>query len=61
MMVLPSEIEPSFFLPGTEFGLTAIVVMTAFIWPQLGPESLSALSEASRVFRAARGYPYISA
>jgi len=35
MMVLPSEIEPS-FLPGTEFGLTAIVVMTAFIWPQLG-------------------------
>jgi hypothetical protein len=35
-MVLPSEIKPNFFLPGTEFALTAIAVMTAFIWPLLG-------------------------
>lgn len=35
-MLLPSDIRPNPFLPLTEFGLTAIAVGAAFIWPHLG-------------------------
>jgi len=35
-MVLPSNIRPNPFLWETEFGLTEIAVVAAFIWPQFG-------------------------
>ncbi|MGA2207626.1 MAG: hypothetical protein ABSG10_12935 [Terracidiphilus sp.] len=35
-MVLPSDVKPNHFLLGAEFGLTAITVTLAFVWPRLG-------------------------
>jgi hypothetical protein len=35
-MVLPSDVRPNHFLLGTEFGLTAVTVTLAFVWPRLG-------------------------
>lgn len=35
-MLLPSEIKPNPFLSEAEFGVTAIAVLAAYVWPQLG-------------------------
>lgn len=50
-MLSPSDIKPSHFLWETEFGLTALAVLAAFVWPRLG----------GRFFeRAERGFAWLS-
>lgn len=58
-MVLPSEIMPSQFLWETEFGLTAIAVLAAFIWPKLGGRFLNARSAPLDNCHVAEEYRYM--